>query len=79
MDPHLPTLASGRELPHVYEQDPTRLCLYLPGSGEWSSAMRISETIVPWSVLWLFYFEDWLATGDWGGGGIHPQARDARV
>ena len=76
--PHLPTLAGDRELPHVYHQDPPRLCLYLPSNGEWSTTMRISDTIVPWSVLWLYYFEDWLATDEWLGGGVHPEARDAR-
>ena len=74
--PHLPTLAGGRRLPHVYQQDPTRLCLYLPDSGEWSPTMRISETFVPWTVLWLFYFEEWLATNEWKGGGVHPGGRN---
>src|SRR5262249_30876819 len=31
--PNLVVLADGRRLPHVYEQQPTRLCLYLPGTG----------------------------------------------
>jgi hypothetical protein len=35
--------------------------------------MMIANTIVPWSVLWLFYFEDWLCTGEWSGGGVHPE------
>lgn len=77
--PHLPTLVQGKTLPHVYQQDPTRLCLFLPRSGEWSPAMKISDTIVPWSVLWLFYFEDWLTTGEWSGGGMHPPKRRARA
>ena len=70
--PDLIALANGRKLPHVYEQKPTRLCLYLPGTGEWTNAMRIDATIVPWSALWLFYFEEWLTSNDWKGGGIHP-------
>lgn len=79
LSPHLPTLAKGRKLPHVYQQDPPRLCLYLPGSGEWSPTMRISDTIVPWSVLWLFYFEEWLSNGEWNGGGVHPEERNVRA
>jgi hypothetical protein len=27
---------------------------------------------VPWTALWLFYFEEWLTSDDWKGGGIHP-------
>jgi len=79
LSPHLPMLAKGRKLPHVYQQDPPKLCLYLPGSGEWSPTMRISETIVQWSVLWLFYFEEWLPDGEWNGGGVHPEERNVRA
>ncbi len=73
--PDLAVLADGRDLPHVY-RNPTRLCLYLPGTSEWQPWMRIDQTIVPWSVLWLWYFEDWLASGEWKGGGVHPLAHD---
>lgn len=72
VDPDLTVLASGRRLPHVYRQKPTRLCLYLPGTSEWSESLRIVDTIVPWAFLWLFYFEDWLDTNEWKGGGMHP-------
>ena len=73
-DPDLVLLADGARLPHVYEQRPTRLCLYLPGTGEFRQTDRLDLTILPWSVLWLAYFEDWLARGcsDWQGGGEHP-------
>lgn len=70
--PNLVALAEGRRLPHVYEQQPTRLCLYLPGTGEWTPALRLDQTIVPWAVLWLYFFEDWLVSGEWKGGGKHP-------
>jgi hypothetical protein len=71
--PDLAALAEGRRLPHVYEQRPTRLCLYLPRTGEWEDWMPLDRTIVPWAALWLFYFEDWLAFGEWNSGGEHPQ------
>jgi hypothetical protein len=70
--PNLVALADGRRLPHVYAQQPPRLCLYLPGTGEWTSAMRLDQTIVPWAFLWLFYFEEWLVSNEWKGGGMHP-------
>lgn len=72
LDPDIKLLAGDRSLPHVYCQKPTRLCLYLPSGNEWAGYMKISETIIPWAVLWLFYFEDWLVTNDWKGGGKHP-------
>lgn len=70
-DPNVEVLAGGRDLPHVY-RNPTRLCLYLPGTREWQPWMRLDQTIVPWTSLWLFYFEDWLDTREWKGGGMHP-------
>ncbi len=70
-DPDVEVLADGRDLPHVY-RNPTRLCLYLPGTREWQPWMRLDQTVVPWTSLWLFYFEDWLETDEWKGGGMHP-------
>jgi hypothetical protein len=77
-DPDLKLLSDGRRLPHVYEQCPTRLCLYLPGSGEWASWKRLDQTIVPWTALWLLYFEEWLVSNEWAGGGLHPEPDDRR-
>lgn len=71
VEPSLELLANGRALPHVY-RSPLRLCLYLPGAGEWKATKRLDQTIVPWTYLWLYYFEDWLGTDDWKGGGRHP-------
>lgn len=72
-DPDLNALAGGRRLPHVYSQTPVELCLYLPGTGEWAPYLRIDQTLVPWAYLWLFYFEEWLASDDWKGGRQHPE------
>jgi len=58
-------------LPHTYQGD--RLCLYYPGSTDWRGDMLLSITIVPWISEWLFYYEIWLATGEWFGGGTHPK------
>jgi hypothetical protein len=73
--PDLVSLAGGRRLPHVYQQRPARLCLYLPRAREWAGWMRIDQTIVPWAALWLFYFEEWLDSDAWKGGGEHPRGR----
>ncbi|WP_035568843.1 hypothetical protein [Caballeronia sordidicola] len=73
ISPNLTSLAPDRRLPHVYyATTPLSLCLYLPGSGEWDPSKSLAETIVPWIAVWLFYFEDWLLTDDWKGGGKHP-------
>lgn len=78
LQPNLSELADKRNLPHVYKQNPPELCLYLPNSGEWASDKFVSRTIVPWSILWLYYFEHWLATDIWKGGGAHPTIDDGQ-
>jgi len=63
-------------VPHTYIGD--CLCLYYPDYDEWTSAMYIAETIVPWISLWLMYYEAWLATGEWLGGGIKHESREKK-
>ena len=75
-EPNLVELAGARRLPHVYRHVPTILCLYRPRKGEWTALMRLDQTIVPWTSLWLLYFEDWLASNEWKGGGEHPKSAD---
>lgn len=67
------TLAEGaRELPHVYSTEKQELCLYFPDGKEWNKNKYISQTIIPWISEWLFFYELWLPSGHWfGGGTIH--------
>lgn len=51
--------------PHVYPGG--HLCLYWPAEWRWADREPIAETIVPWTALWLFYYEAWLVTGEWLG------------
>lgn len=76
LKPDLNALAGGRWLPHVYSSRPVRLCLHYPKYQEWSPMQSIADTIVPWTYLWLAYFEDWLLTDEWKGGGKHPGEED---
>lgn len=67
-------LADGeKKLPHCYDQSKQRLCLFYPKSNEWSKYKLLSETVIPWTYEWLYHYEIWLGTGEWTGGGIHPQ------
>lgn len=61
---------NGERPPHMYSED--RLCLYLPRAMEWTKEMVLATTIVPWASEWCMYYEIWLATGEWRGGGVHP-------
>lgn len=62
------------DFPHKYHIDSkaklVKICLYR--YREFSSYMFLSKTIIPWIVEWLYYYEIWLATGEWFGGGEHP-------
>jgi hypothetical protein len=68
--PHLRLAPGCTKLPHVFEGDD--LCLHL--STDWRPDLRISEFILPWISFWLFFYEAWLMTGEWLGGGHEPTA-----
>ncbi len=78
IDPNIYEVTNGKTPPHIYifNEKTTKLCLYLPSSGEWSTDKFLSDTIVPWASLWLMYFSGWLATGNWYGGGEHPDENE---
>ena len=60
--------------PHKYEIDPqnnmVRICLYR--YREFTKDKFLANTIIPWTVEWLYFYEIWIATGTWCGGGEHP-------
>ncbi len=62
-------------IPHVwwdrrYRRQPN-LCLFRPLKNEWSWDDAIADTTLPDASEWLFFYEFWLATGRWRGGGEH--------
>lgn len=61
---------SKRKIPHTYPNN--ELCLFYPKYKEWTKYDYISDKIVPWITDWLYYYEIWLITDKWLGGGIHP-------
>ena len=65
---------NGESAPHLYSVRRAQLCLWYPGRGEWSPRMWFADSILLWASLWLFFYEVWLATGDWLGGGEHPKS-----
>jgi hypothetical protein len=77
VEPDLQQLAAGKSIPHFYSHKGrgTKLCLWWPRGREWVPQMSLRDTYVPWAVEWLLYFEDWLLTGEWAGGGQHPRPK----
>jgi hypothetical protein len=80
--PALVAVPGGRLPPHTY--DDGTLCLYHTDDFRWDGSQYIATTIVPWACAWCFYYELWLATGEWlgpeyphGGRKRSPTAIDA--
>lgn len=78
VNPSLKTFAGQKEIPHLYSQEKEEICLYRPRYKEWTPNQHIAKTIVPWIYSWLFYFEEWLVSEKWKGGGEHPRPRSSR-
>jgi hypothetical protein len=73
LSPMLPS-----DAPHRYSNG--ALCLYYPGDGSWTPAHSIAQTIVPWTALWLTFYEIWQRTGTWYGAEVsHNQAKKQEV
>lgn len=70
LDPVLIPNFNNERPPHLYPED--RLCLFRPIYGDFKFSDLISETIIPWTSLWLYHYEVWHLTGEWLGGGEHP-------
>lgn len=73
--PQLQLAPGQKAVPHVFT-DTGSLCLFYPPDGDWKPGDRLAKTILPWAILWLYYYELWLVTGEWFGGGA-PHASDS--
>ncbi|MBK1439971.1 hypothetical protein JHJ32_08245 [Parapedobacter sp. ISTM3] len=71
ISPELRMNYKGEKIPHLYPSG--NLCLYMPKYREFTKADFLADKIVPWTSLWLYYYELWHATGEWLGGGEHPK------
>lgn len=58
--------------PEIHPEAPHRwkdksLCLFNPRTFRWHSHHLVAKSIIPWTALWLFFYEGWLETGIWYG------------
>lgn len=71
--PMFPEIESGRfPVPHIYSHKAQRLCLTFPDYLEWKRGTTLPNTYIPWTILWLYYYEEWLYSGEWKGSGLEP-------
>jgi hypothetical protein len=66
------------DAPHIYKQSGT-LCLYYPEDGSWNGRMLLGKTIFLWTAEWLYYYELWLATGEWFGPEVPHGGKNSEV
>ena len=70
---------AGKQPPHTWARDnPKRfhLCLFDPRQRQWFWRLPIGDTLLKRACEWLIFYEDWLETGEWFGGGNHPDTED---
>ena len=60
--------SESKKIPHRFADG--SICLFY--GDEWTANKPIAQTIVPWLLEWLVFYEGWLVTGEWQGGGTHP-------
>jgi hypothetical protein len=65
-EPKIVRRSTEEKVPHTY--GPDEPCLEY---DDYRSDMPLALTVVPWLLLWLTFYESWLVTGVWQGGGIH--------
>lgn len=76
VSPVLEPCTEGARIPHTYNGNLP--CIYWPRLREWTPQLFIADTIVPWTSLWLYFYEVWGATGSWLGDGVHPSVQEGR-
>lgn len=52
--------------PHVWPNDKS-LCLVNPSIHPWCPCHLVAKLTIPWTALWLYFYEVWLETGIWYG------------
>ena len=70
VSPRLEKNFKGDKIPHLYHGE--YLCLYQPKYREFRKTDLLTDTIIHWTSLWLYFYEQWHVTGEWLGGGEHP-------
>lgn len=73
LDRNIWEVSKSKTIPHLYDHKKIKLCLYYPSYNEWNTNTPLCNTIVSWTYLWLYFYEEWLYSNDWKGGGIHPE------
>ena len=61
----------GLKFHGAYNKELPCLCLTHYESDKWNSSIMLTESYIPWAIEWTEFYELWLLTGIWYGGGVH--------
>lgn len=53
------------DVPHLHQDG--SLCLFHPKLFNWHGGRLIARYIVPWTAVWLYFYEKWRELGVWFG------------
>jgi len=53
------------DAPHLYGD--RSLCLFHPSIFDWHGGRSLADYIVPWTAMWLYFYEKWEELGAWFG------------
>jgi hypothetical protein len=68
LTPALSLWGDLKRQPHIFRDG--SLCVHQ--AHQWHGNKLVAATIIPWTCLWLAFYETWLETGCWLGEGTHP-------
>lgn len=71
LSPNLKIHPKWEELPHIFPGN--KLCLYHNEFNPYAD--YIADTNIIWVTWWLYFYEIWLITGVWKGGGIEHKRK----
>ncbi len=62
---HIVSPSVAPKTPHRYSDK--SLCLYKPSNFQWTNEHSLAKDIVPLILIWIYFYEDWLASMVWKG------------
>lgn len=61
----------GMRFHGAYKKEVPKLCLDHPKYDDWKPSILLLDSYIPWASEWTEFYELWVLTGVWYGGGVH--------
>lgn len=62
----------------AYKRRLPKLCLTYWDKDKWNNSILLTDSYIPWAIEWTEFYEIWLLTGKWHGGGVHPSESEKK-